>query len=66
MNRRKKLKQKTITILKIETDSLEDKKRTLDMIVPLMSSETFELIEGTRKDYIVEAGTWIHLKKKGK
>ncbi len=50
-------------VLLVETDNM---KRTLQMIQPLVKSETSILANGARKDYIIEAGDWTHLKKRGK
>ena len=57
------MKKIKIVILMMQTDNI---KRTLQMIQPLVKSETSILANGARKDYIIEAGDWTHLKKRGK
>lgn len=56
----KKIKK---VVLMIHTDNI---KRTMQMIGPLVKSETYRLVNGIVKDYVVEAGDWKHIKKKGK
>ena len=50
-------------VLLVETDNC---KRTMQMIGPLVKSETYILANGNIKDYVIEAGDWKHVKKRGK
>ncbi len=52
---------KTI-ILKIETKSI---KKTLQMIVPIMGCEVYELEESLVKETLIRMKRWKHLKKRG-
>ncbi len=53
---------KTI-ILKIETESIE---KTLQMIVPIMGCDVYEMANPRQRDVVDRRCDWKHLRKKGK